>query len=278
MIAMFSALIILWSLIPPLWLLRSSLSPTSELTSQPPKWLPDEVTFEHYAEIIRGFVNPGEGIAPAQLIALGLQNSLVVCFIVTVANVVFGTMAAYGFSRLQSKISDRIFASLLVSRMIPPFAIIIPLFVIFQNVGLYDNYAGLILAELSATLPFSTWIIKNYLDNLGPELDEQARIDGASRLQTLRLVLAPVARPAIVAAAIFAFLLSWNSFLFPLVLSSSPTVMTVQPQIAATYGDMRADYGILFASTVLASLPPILVALGLQRFLAQGLAAGSVKA
>lgn len=270
-------LIIAWSVLPFLWLFRSSLSPVSELTRVPPQWWPQAVTFENYRALAESIVYAGQGQSIAQLVGLGFQNSLLVCSVVTVLNLVLGTMAAYGFSRMRNPLMDKIFSSLLVARMIPPFAVIIPLFVLFSQLKLYDTYQGLILAELSATVPFSVWIIRNYLDTLGQELDEQARIDGASRLQTLRHVIVPVARPALVSAAIFAFLLSWNSFLFPLVLSSSPEIMTVQPQIAAAYGDMRAEYGILFASTVVASLPPIFIAVVLQRFLSQGLTSGSVK-
>lgn len=269
--------IIVWSVLPFLWLVRSSLSPVTELTRVPPTWWPETFTVRNYVELFRALFDPGAGTTTTQLVALGLQNSVVVCASVTLLNVVVGFAAAYGFSRAKGRFWGITLNSLIVLRMVPVFAIIIPLFLLFSQLHLYDTFQGLILAELAATLPFSVWLMKGYLDTIGSELDEQARVDGASRLQVIWRVMLPVARPGVATAAIFTFLTSWNSFLFPLVLSSDPTVMTVQPQIAATYGDMRADYDILFASTVLVCIPPIILALILQRHLTQGLLAGAIR-
>ncbi|QOC92284.1 carbohydrate ABC transporter permease [Micromonospora craniellae] len=272
-----AVLIIVWSVAPFLWLLRSSLSPSGEMTRVPISWWPETVTFASYADLLAALFAPGDGTTTAQLIALGLQNSMVVGVVVTVINVVLGFAAAYGFSRARGRGWSMALNGLIISRMVPMFAIIIPLFLLFSRVGIYDTYLALVLAELAVTLPFSIWLMKSYLDTIDVELDEQALVDGATKPQMLRLIMLPAARPGVATAAIFTFLTSWNSFIFPLVLSSSPTVMTVQPQIAATYSDMRADYDVLFASTVLACVPPMILAFILQRQLTRGLLSGAIK-
>ncbi|MEV0732634.1 carbohydrate ABC transporter permease [Polymorphospora sp. NPDC050346] len=272
-----TVLVIIWSIAPFLWLIRSSLSPVGEMTRTPPAWLPESVTFDNYLDLIVALFAPGNGTTTVELIALGLQNSMIVCVAVTLLNVLLGFSAAYGFSRAKGRLWSTALNGLIVSRMVPTFAIIIPLFLVFSRLEIYDTFLGLVLAELAVTLPFSIWLMKSYLDTIDIELDEQARVDGASKPQVLRKVMLPAARPGVATAAIFTFLTSWNSFIFPLVLSSSPTVMTVQPQIAATYSDMRADYDVMFASTVLACIPPMILAFILQRQLTQGLLSGAMK-
>jgi multiple sugar transport system permease protein len=247
-------------------LVRSSLSPIVELTQRPPAWLPQQITIANYVELLRAAFVRGTGFSIPELVMSGLRNSLVVSLVVMLINVVIGGLAAYAFSRYTFPLRNTFLIGLLASRMVPAFAIIIPFFVLFQHLHLYNTLQGLVVADLSATLPFTVWILKNYLDTIGVELEEAAAVDGASRLQVILLVTAPVAIPGLVAAGLFAFMQSWNSFLFPLILSSSPSVTTVQPQIAAAYGEYRAEYGVLFAGAVIAALPPILIALGLQRY------------
>ncbi len=266
-----------WFLLPFLWLLRSSVSPLAELVQRPPVWLPRQLTLDSYGDILRAAVVRTSGFTIPELVLAGLRNSLIVSTSVMLINVVLGGFAAYGFARLRFPFRNTLLLALLASRMIPAFAIIIPFFVLFRQLHLYNTFPGLIIAELSATLPFTIWILKNYLDTITVELEEAAMVDGASRLQVIWLITVPVALPGLVAAGIFAFMLAWNSFLFPLILTSGPDVMTVQPQIAAAYGEQRAEYGVMFAGAVLAALPPVLIALALQRYLIQGLLSGSVK-
>lgn len=268
---------ILWLLVPFLWLVRSSLSPVAELTQRPPAWLPREPTLGNYLEIAQAAFIRTTGFTLPELVVAGLRNSLIVSLAVMAINLLVGGLAAYAFSRLRFPLRNTSLLGLLASRMIPAFAIIIPFFVLFRQFQLYNTLHGLVIAELSATLPFTVWILKNYLDTITVELEEAALVDGASRLQAILRVTVPVAAPGLVAAGLFAFMLAWNSFLFPLILSSSPAVMTVQPQIAAAYGEHRAEYGLLFAGSVLAALPPVVIALALQRYLMQGLLSGAVK-
>lgn len=269
---------IVWFVAPLLWLIRASVSPLSELTQTPPAWIPQTLTLDSYQALLDAFLNPSSsGYSIPELIVSGLRNSVIVSVTVTAVNLVLGMMAAYGFSRLRFRGQRVILLSLLGSRMIPAVAIIIPLFLIFIQFGLFDTLPGLILAELSATLPFTVWILKNYVDTVDTDLDEAATMDGANRLQVMFHVIVPVCKPGLAAAGVFAFMLTWNSFIFPLILSGSPEVMTVQPQLASAYGVQRAEFGILFAGAVLAALPPLFVALFIRRFLSQGLLTGALK-
>lgn len=266
-----------WLLLPFLWLVRSSLSPIAELTIRPPAWLPRQLTLENYWQLVRVVFVHSTGFTIQELVVAGLRNSLIVSLAVMIVNIVLGGLAAYGFSRARFALRNTFLLALLGSRMVPAFAIIIPFFILFQQIHLYDTQLGLIIADLSATLPFTVWILKNYLDTIGADLEEAALVDGATRLQVIYLITARVAIPGLVAAALFAFMQSWNSFLFPLILSSSPDVTTVQPQIAAAYGETRAEYGVLFAGAVLAAVPPLIIAFALQRYLMRGLLSGAVK-
>lgn len=268
---------ILWFCLPFLWLVRSSLSPVGELRQRPPAWLPTHISLDNYGALFEALLRPVNGYTLPELIIQGLRNSIIVASIVTLINLVLGLMAAYGLSRMRVRFGGAILMGMMASKIIPAFAIIIPLFLVYIRLGLYDTHTGLIVAELSATLPFTVWILKNYLDSISRELDEAAGLDGASRRQTLMYVIAPVAAPGLVAAGIFAFMIAWNSFVLPLVLSANANVMTVQPLLASAYGAQRAEYGILFAGAVVTAIPPLILAFTVRRHLASGLLSGSAK-
>ena len=168
--------------------------------------------------------------------------------------------------------------ALMITRMTPSLALILPFFILFRWFGLLDTRTGLVVAYCSLILPLSTWMMKGYFENLPPNLEKAARIDGCTRLQTIWKIVLPVARPGIVAAGIFCFLVSWNEFIFALILTGSPKAQTIPVIIAGFLVQLRFfDYGPMFAASVLAVIPPVVIALAFQRYLVRGMLAGSLK-
>jgi multiple sugar transport system permease protein len=194
-------------------------------------------------------------------------------------NLVLGTLAGYAYARSKgSRLMNGTLWALMITRMTPSLALILPFFILFRWFGLLDTRTGLVVAYCSLILPLSTWMMKGYFENLPPNLERAARIDGCTRLQTIWKIVLPVARPGIVAAGIFCFLVSWNEFIFALILTGSPKAQTIPVIIAGFLVQLRFfDYGPMFAASVLAVIPPVVIALAFQRYLVRGMLAGSLK-
>jgi len=205
-----------------------------------------------------------------------LLNSSIVALITTTVTVFFGTLSAYSISRYRFIGRKVLFVSLLASQMIPPVSLAIPLYAMFRNLNLIDRIPGLIMAFAAITLPFISWILKNYFDTLPTDLEEAARIDGCTRFQALFKIVVPLSMPAITAATIFAFIASWNEYFLALVLTTvdAKTMPVAVAEFSSKYG---VDYLMISAGGVVASLPPVLLALIFQKFVISGLTQGAVK-
>jgi ABC-type glycerol-3-phosphate transport system permease component len=269
-------LMLLWSALPVLWLLLMSLSPSAELIRSPPHLIPDHLTLENYRAILFPRVS-GAASVEARRVPYAIWNSLIVSTFVTVINVVLGSLAGYGFAIAGRGLRVSLWA-LMLTRMIPSLVLILPFYIIFRAAGLLDTRTGLVLAYCSLILPLSIWIMKGYLEGIPATLEQAARMDGCTRLQAIRKVVLPVARPGIIATAIFCFLVSWNEFVIALILTSTPASQTIPVTIAGFLAQLQFyDYGPMFAASVLAVVPPVLVTLFFQRALVTGMTSGSVK-
>lgn len=268
---------VVWVLAPFVWLFISSISEQVELLSIPPHWWPERPTLDNYRAIFSRFLSTGWSGSQPELIWEGLLNSLYVGLLVTLFNLPLGSLAGYAFARLRFPLKRVLLGSLLFSRMVPVFAVILPFFILFRILGLLDSKLGLAIAHLAVTLPFTVWVMKGYFESIPIDLERAARIDGCSRLKALWYVTMPLARPGLIAAFIFSFMTSWNEFILALILTSSPSAMTVQPTIAGLYTITRVEYGVMMAGAALTALPPTLIALFLQRYLMQGLLSGGVR-
>jgi multiple sugar transport system permease protein len=161
--------------------------------------------------------------------------------------------------------------------MVPVIVLLIPLFLVVTRLGLLDRLEMVILLLTAFHLPFVIWILRSYFLSIPVELEEAALVDGASRLQVIRHVVLPVAIPGLFAAAVYTFMQSWNAFMIPLIFTSTETNRTVTVAIAMFVGRHYTEYGLISAAGVLASLPPVLLAIFFQRYLLAGLTAGAVK-
>jgi len=273
-------LIFVWSFGPFLWLVLMSLSPSADLVRTPPTLIPHALTVDNFRFVLFPTAEAGhQGSIQATRVPFSILNSLIVAAGVTAVNLVLGTLAGYAYARAKgSRLMSGTLWALMITRMTPSLALILPFFIMFRTMGLLDTRTGLVIAYCSLILPLSTWMMKGYFDNLPPNLEKAARVDGCTRLQTIWRIVLPVARPGIVAAGIFCFLVSWNEFIFALILTGSPKAQTIPVIIAGFLVQLRFfDYGPMFAASVLAVIPPVVIALAFQRYLVRGMLAGSLK-
>jgi len=273
-----------WVLIPFYVLIVASFSYTVNLLGRPPSYLPIPPTLQNYCNIFLGEIacNTGLGFGgttSAEKVPLGLRNSFEVAATVTVLNLVIGSLAGYAYARYQQFRFMRVTLWLLMmTRMIPGLAIAIPFFILFQAMGLIDTKLALVITYTSFILPLTVWIMKGYFETLPTTLERAALVDGCSRLGAFLRIIVPVARPGLVAAGIFTFIVAWNEFLFALILTGTTNAQTIPVVISGFTVQVRSSqYGSIFASGVVAVLPPVLVALLFQKYLVQGMTAGSTK-
>lgn len=273
-------LIFLWSFVPFLWLVVMSVQQSADLVRTPPTVIPGSFTLDNYRFVLMPWtMAEGQSSVQATRVASGLWNSLIVAVGVTVVNVVLGGLAGYAFARGgRSRFLNGSLWALMLTRMTPSLALILPFFMVFKTLNLLDTHLGLIIAYCSLILPLSTWMMKGYFDGLPPNLERAALVDGCTRWQAIWKIVLPVAKPGLVAAAIFCFLVSWNEFIFALILTGTPKAQTIPVVIAGFLVQLRFfDYGPMFAAAVLAVVPPIAITLIFQRWLVSGMLSGSVK-
>lgn len=271
-----AAVVFVWVAFPLLWLLKSSLSSEAEM-AQPARLLPSEPTLDFYRGLFSDVAAIAGGTGQERLILPSLVNSTIVAVVVLVINLALGAPAGYALARYQFRFRNAILNAMLASRMVPSLALLVPMYLLFRNARLVDSLVAVVIAHVAITLPFTVWILRGHFDGIPPEIEKAARVDGATRLRVFRHVALPLAVPGLVVAGLFAFMLSWNDFALALVLTESVSSLTVQPALAGLVSYQGASYGFLFAGSVLAAVPPALVALVLQRHLSEGLLEGSVK-
>lgn len=257
----------LWTLFPVYWQIATSLRADVDLFSPTVTLVPRVLTGEHYEKIL----------GPSYPFLRQLRNSAVVAAATTIISTLLGAMAGYALTRLRFA-GRTVLARLLVYAYLAPGTILfIPIFVMMSRLGLRDNLVGLTLAYLTFTVPFATWMLMGYFRTVPMELEEAALIDGASRWQVLWRIMVPLSGPALVVAAVFAFTLSWNEFLYALVLLQKQEVMTAPVGLSAYVIGDQYYWGQMMAAATIMSLPPLAIYLFGQRWVIAGWTAGAVK-
>jgi multiple sugar transport system permease protein len=256
------------------WLVISSVSPSGELLATHTHWIPQDPTLSRYRQIISSA--PG-GDNVAANFRLAMVNSLIVATATTVVSLVVGTLGGYAFARLRFRLRRTSLFAFLAIYMLPPIALVIPLYLALAALGLLDTKTGLVVTYCSIVTPFCLWTMSNYFLSMPPDLEEAARVDGCTRLGALMRVILPLARPGLLTTAMFGFLLAWDEFLYALIFTSTTQAKTIPVAIAEFTGKFSSDFGLIAAGGVLASLPPLLLALVFQRYIVGGLTSGAVK-
>jgi multiple sugar transport system permease protein len=255
------------------WMLVTSVSLQRDLTAIPLRVEPHNFTLERYARILTSVST--SDMAYAFRIAMG--NSLVVSILVTLAALVFGGLAAYAFARLDFKGKKPLLLFMLFTYMAPPVIFVVPLYIVFASLGMLNSKLTLVLLYCSFIIPFIVWVMRDFFASISPSYEDAAEIDGCTRLQALWYVFIPMARPGLVATGILAFLMAWDEFFMALIFTSNLQAKTISVAIAEFNGKFSIDYGMICAGGVLASLPPVIIALVFQKYIVMGMTSGGVK-
>jgi ABC-type glycerol-3-phosphate transport system permease component len=261
------AAVLIWSLVPIYWSLKTSLE--TEANARAQNYVPVHPTLGNYATLLTR-----SGDLPGQIRRAAL-NMVIECGAATIVTVVLATLAAYAFARMKFRGRDVLFYAVLATLAFPAYTTLIPLYRIMSDFQLVNTYTGIVLVYVSGFLPLATWVLHNYFVNMPIGLEEAALIDGASRLRVLRYIVLPLAMPGIISVALITFLFAWAQFLFPLVLSTDSSTQPLTVVIAALQGRHVVPSTLLNAAGVLAIAVPALLALAFNRYIVNGLLAGS---
>jgi multiple sugar transport system permease protein len=254
------------------WLLYSSLVGQSDVISRPMRWIPEQVTLDRYRQIFAG-----RGTSAGAEFRQAMVNSFLVASGTVLLSLTVGVLGGYALARLRFPLRRVTLLSFLVTYMLPPIALIIPMYLLLARFGLLDTKVGLIIVYCSLAAPFALWNMSNFFGSLPPDLEEAARVDGCSRLGALVRVVLPLSTPGLIATGLFTFLLCWDEFLYALIFTSTSQAKTIPVAIAEFTGRNAVDFGLIAAGGVLAALPPVLIAVVFQRYLVSGLTTGAVK-
>ena len=244
----------LFSVLPILWLVLTSLKPEQEIVTRTVQYLPQRVTLEHYAAIWRQAGYP-------QL----LGNSLITTALTALICLAGGIAAAYAFSRLDFPGRTRLLLGVLAIRMFPAVLVMVPMFVLLREVGLLDTRSGLALAYASFLLPLFVWIMKGFFDAVPRSLEDAARSDGCSRFDAVILITLPLARQGLLAATIVIAISAWNEFFFALMLTTSLGSRTWPVGLQLMVGEFQLPWGMLAAGGVISILPVVFLFILVRR-------------
>jgi multiple sugar transport system permease protein len=261
-----SAMAVAVLLFPLAWILSVSLKGPTEQFVVPPTVLPLEPTLENYQRLL------AETNFPRYI-----ANSLGVAFATVLLALSVGSPAAYAMARSKLLSGPIVTSMVLLVYMFPPILLGIPIFVIFARLGLADSYLGLILAHTTFALPFVVWMLRDFFLAVPSEVEEAALVDGCSRLRVLWGIVLPIASPGLVACGIFTFILSWNDYIYALILMKSESHKTISLGISLFIDSSTIEPGLMMAGAALITVPVLICFMFVQRYLVQGLAVGAIK-
>lgn len=258
--------VLLVTLFPIVWMIFAAIRPTEETLSYPPIWIPREITFAAFGELL----------ADAQELRY-FANSYIISLSTAALTILLAAPCAYGFSRFPIPGATLILLGILALQMLPTVALILPFFSMSRWLGIYNTHLALIIADTAFTLPIGIWLLKGFFDSIPVTLEEAAMVDGSSRLQAMLLITAPLALPGLVSTGVFAFLWSWNEFLFALVLTSGDGAAPLTIRMSQFFTQYGRDWNGIMALNVVASVPLVVFFVFMQRWVVSGLTAGAVK-
>ncbi len=257
---------LIWTLFPVYWMVKTSFTPNDLMYSSKPSLIPTKITAQHYSDLFKntGFLG-------------NIKNSLYVSGLSTLISMAISIFGSYSLIRLRFRGRNFIMKSIIVCYLMPAAVLFIPMYVLVSRLGFADNKYGLLIIYPTFIVPYCCYMLLSYFKSIPVSLEEAALIDGCTRLQTLWKIVLPIAAPGIAVVATFAFTMSWNEFLYALVVTTSPSQQTVTIGIASFKFSDTYIWGLLMSSSVIASIPAAILYLCAQRFVIGGLADGGVK-
>lgn len=261
------AVALILTLFPVYWMIKSSLTPNELMYSANPSLIPERLTTAHYRELFRetGFMRY-------------LKNSLYVSFLVTLVCMTVSILGSYSMTRLRYWGRNFFSKSIILSYLLPSAILFIPMYVAVSRIGLADNKNALLVVYPTFIVPYCCYMLISYFKAIPFSLEEAALIDGCNRLQTLYKIIMPIAAPGIAVVATFSFTMAWNEYLYALVLTTSPSQQTATIGIASFKFSDQFIWGLLMSSSVIASIPAVILYLVAQGMVVSGLSDGGVKA
>ena len=270
-IALLTGLLV-FTLLPMLWMLLTSVKTQFAAAQYPPEWWPRNITFEQYF-ILLSPTNP-----TGQEFLRYMFNSLWVSFASTVLGVLVAVPAAYAFSRFRFPGRQLLFYSVLLRNMFPAVVFLMPLFILMRWLHLVNTELSLILTYLTFGLPLSIWLLKGFYDNIPAQLEQAARIDGATRFQAFVQIVMPLSSPGIIATAIYSFILAWNEYVYALTFLNDKTKLTLPVGLQRFFTEYTTNWPGLMAASFITSVPVVVLFLILQKYFVRALSEGAVKA
>jgi multiple sugar transport system permease protein len=262
--------VLLFALIPVIWLISISLKPPNEITDQ--RFIPASVSFDNYKSLFEGGIDDSPFLKP-------LINSIAIALITTVVAITLASFTAYAIARLEFPGKRLILAMALAIAMFPPISTVGPLFDMWRALGIYDTYLGLIIPYLTFSLPLAIYVLVAFFREIPWDLEQAAQVDGATPWQAFRKVILPLAAPGVFTAAILVFIFCWNDFVYAISLTSSDNSRTVPAALAFFTGEstFTEPTGSIAAAAIVVTIPIIVFVLIFQRRIVSGLTAGAVK-
>ncbi len=267
----FLTLLLAFTVLPMAWMLITSLKTGFAAMQYPPQWWPAEPTLENYTRLL----DPRDSVGRDFL--RYFWNSLVVSTLTTILAVIVAVPAAYAFSRFRFPGRTALFFAVLLRNMFPAVIFLVPLFILMRFLGLVNTLGSLVLTYLTFGLPLAIWLLKGFYDNIPIQLEQAARIDGATRFQAFLLIVMPLSTPGILATAIYSFIGAWNEYIYAYTFLTRHDQMTLPVGIQRFFSENATDWPGLMAATFLMSVPVVVLFLVLQRYFVKALAEGAVK-
>lgn len=266
-----AGILFVYIIAPFLWLIIMSISSSSDLTARPLRWIPEQLSFESYQELLTMGIN-----SRGELFLHGLGNSLKTALIAVSISILVTIPASWVFSRYKGK-KNIILSLAIFTFMLPPVAYALPLYRMLARIGWLDNSFALALVYCTIVLPFCVWLIKENIDNIPFELEEAAIIDGASLFKRITMVVLPLLLPALGTVALLALIMAWDEYFYAMLYTNSKQAITLPVVIANLASGRQSNYSLIAAGGVLASAPPVIIGFLFQRLLIKGLVMGGVK-
>ncbi len=261
----------MFAVMPMAWMLVTSIKTQFAATQYPPQWIPADPTLDEFRRLLSPASDVGRDFLRY------LVNSIWVSFATTALGVVVAVPAAYAFSRFRFPGRNLLFYSVLLRNMFPAVVFLMPLFIMMRWLGLVNTHASLILTYLTFGLPLSIWLLKGFYDNIPVQLEQAARIDGASRFKAFILIVMPLSTPGIIATAIYSFIMAWNEYVYALTFINDKTRLTLSVGLQRFFAEFATNWPGLMAASFIMSVPVVVLFLFLQKYFVKALTEGAVK-
>jgi ABC-type glycerol-3-phosphate transport system permease component len=256
-------IIALATLFPMLWMASSSFKLQGEIYQDPPTWIPQQFTLKNYEDLFGRFH-----------FGILTRNSVIISLATVAISMIFGVMAAYGFSRYPFPGSNVVLGALLLTRMITPSSLVVPLFTIMQNLGRLNKLDSIIVGVAVLNLPFVVWIMKPFFDEIPRDIEEAGELDGLSLVRVFWKVALPMAAPGLFTTFLFSFIAGWTELLLGITFSTIPEAMPLTAGLMQMQTGYQIYWGPMMAGGIYLSIPTFIIAFALQKYLVKGLRAG----